>query len=111
LDDALIARRTDQVVEQLSEIFVPQVLDHLKPFAQFSKAVKELERDRAVFVSARQDLGLDAARKTREVFDILTGYAKETLDLEVAISSTWLTPIEAPGITEPIEANALGALA
>jgi hypothetical protein len=90
------------------------VLDHLKPFAQFSEAVKELERDRAVFVSARQDLGLDAARKTREVFDILdilTGCAKETPDLEVAISSTWLTPIEAPGITEPIEANALGALA
>jgi hypothetical protein len=47
--------------------------------------VKELEKDRAVFVSARQDLGLDAARKTREVFDTLADYAKEEPDLKVAI--------------------------
>ncbi len=73
--------------------------------------MKELEKDRAVFVSARQDLGLDAARKTREVFDTLAGYAKEEPDLEVAISESWLEAVVAPIAPGPVEANSLGVLA
>ncbi len=107
LRDALVAARTDQVLNALGNIFKKQVILELKRFIPFSLAVDEIEgngNDRFVWVSTRQDLGLSNARRIRAEFNRLVAMADSEADLDIIISPVCLG-LEAPPAVAPVKSN------
>lgn len=109
VEHGLITYRIEKVCELLSEVFEPALVKELRHYANYSRSVKELERDQFVFVASRIDLGLDAARKMRSVFDkLVAAVNSESSELTFIVAESWLEPI-APVVRQ--EAAGLGTLA
>jgi hypothetical protein len=71
----------------------------LRYYANYSKPVKQLERDQFVFIASRLDLGLDAARKTRAAWDkLVAAVNSEETELTFVVAESWPEPAVRPAI-------------
>ncbi len=95
LRDALVASRTERVLEGLTQLFKPNVLLELKRFASFSLLVDEVEgngHDRFIWVPSRLDMCLDNCKKLRAEFNRLSAMTESEPSIEIITSEGWTVP-------------------
>lgn len=91
VEQGLIAHLTERISEFLSAIFEPDVVKQLRTYANYSKPIKELQRDQFVLIQSRPDLFLDAASKIRAVWDKLAAAVKsEEVEPTFIVPPAWL---------------------